>query len=105
MGFSMMTLNTHVLNTAPKALVSRVTPLTSATQQVVMSVSIAGLTGYLASRANADSNEFVHADSLHHLSQAFGDTCFTIAIIAVIGLLFSLTLRKPKNHEEEEVQN
>ncbi|WP_245700054.1 MFS transporter [Paenibacillus glacialis] len=48
MGFSMMPLNTHVLSSAPRRLVSRVTPMTAAAQQVV--VSFAGLTGYLTSQ-------------------------------------------------------
>ncbi|KAF6566754.1 MFS transporter [Paenibacillus sp. EKM202P] len=38
MGFFMMPLNTHVLNSAPRRLVSRVTPLTTAAQQVVLSL-------------------------------------------------------------------
>ena len=50
MGLSMMSLNTHVLNATPKQLVSRVTPLTSASQQVIASFAVAGFTGYLSSR-------------------------------------------------------
>ena len=48
MGLSMMPLNTHVLNAAPRKLVGRVTPLTAA-QQVVVSFAVAGLTGFLTS--------------------------------------------------------
>lgn len=50
MGLSMMPLNTHVLNAAPRKLVGRVTPLTAAAQQVVVSFAVAGLTGFLTSR-------------------------------------------------------
>lgn len=52
MGLSMMPLNTHVLNAAPRQWVNRVTPLTSALQQVVVSFAVAGMTGYMTSRIN-----------------------------------------------------
>ncbi|MDB5056339.1 MAG: transporter, partial [Bacilli bacterium] len=44
MGLSMMAINTHVLQSVPKKLVTRVTPLTTAAQQVVLSFAVAGLT-------------------------------------------------------------
>ncbi|MFC5404633.1 DHA2 family efflux MFS transporter permease subunit [Cohnella soli] len=101
MGLSMMALNTHVLNSAPRNLVSRVTPLTTASQQVVMSFAIAGMTGYLSSRIT------------HHLAAgtepvagstaAFGDTFFLTASIACVGVVVSLILRKPKVKAEPVV--
>ncbi len=51
MGMMMMPLNTHLINTAPRRLVSRVTSLTNALQQVVSSFTIAGLAAILTSRA------------------------------------------------------
>ncbi|MFB5761335.1 DHA2 family efflux MFS transporter permease subunit [Paenibacillus medicaginis] len=106
MGFCMMSLNTHVLKSAPKRLVSRVTPLTSASQQVVMSFAIAGLTGYLASRVNFHMSEAGgrSSNALHNLSQAYGSTFLLIAIIAAAGTLLSIILREPRpemNHELE----
>ncbi|MFD1907050.1 MFS transporter [Paenibacillus rhizoplanae] len=50
MGLSMMPVNTHVLNSAPREWVNRVTPLTAAAQQVVVSFAVAGMTGYLTSQ-------------------------------------------------------
>jgi len=50
MGLMMMPLNTHLLNAAPRHLVSRVTSLTNALQQVVNSLSIADLATILTSR-------------------------------------------------------
>ena len=41
MGSMMMSLNTHVLNSAPRELISRVTSLTNALQNVVGSLAIA----------------------------------------------------------------
>jgi len=50
MGLMLMPLNTHLLNAAPRALVGRVTSLTNALQQVVNSLSIAGLATILTAR-------------------------------------------------------
>jgi len=52
MALMMMPLNTHILNSAPRKLVSRVTSLTAALQSVVNSLAIAGLSTVLASRAS-----------------------------------------------------
>jgi EmrB/QacA subfamily drug resistance transporter len=51
MGAMMMPPNTHLINAAPRSLVSRVTSLTNALQQVVNSLTIAGLTTILTARA------------------------------------------------------
>jgi EmrB/QacA subfamily drug resistance transporter len=50
MGLMMMPLNTHLLNSAPRNLISRVTALTGALQNVVSSFAIASLATILASR-------------------------------------------------------
>lgn len=106
MGLSMMPLNTHVLNSAPRRLVSRVTPLTSASQQVVTSFAIAGLTGYFSSQITVHMSETgASSNMLDNMSLAFGDTFFLSAGIAVAGVLLSIILRKPKlrdDHEQEE---
>ncbi|KHF36854.1 Multidrug resistance protein stp [Paenibacillus sp. P1XP2] len=97
MGLSMMPLNTHVLNAAPRQWVNRVTPLTSALQQVVVSFAVAGMTGYMTSRIN------------HHVGAAgkggnpleatvlgFDDVFLLSAWMAVAGVALCLILRKPK---------
>ncbi len=97
MGLSMMPLNTHVLRSAPPELISRVTPLTSASQQVVISFAIAAIMGYLSSRIGdrmAAAGE--HAEILKVSALAFGDTYFVIACIATGGAILSLILRKPR---------
>jgi EmrB/QacA subfamily drug resistance transporter len=53
MGLMMMPLTTHLLNSAPRNLVSRVTSLTSALQNVVGSLAIAGLATILQSQVTA----------------------------------------------------
>jgi EmrB/QacA subfamily drug resistance transporter len=100
MGISMMPVNTHILKAAPRRLVNRVTSLTTAAQQVVVSFAIAGLTGYLTSRitqhmAAASGNKEAA------MIAAFGDTFFFAAWIAVAGALVAIILRKPKVSEGE----
>lgn len=97
MGLAMMPLNTHVLQAAPRDLVSRVTPLTSAGQQVMVSFSVAGLTGFLTSRVT------YYMASHHSLADAsvfaFGDTYLLAAAIAVIGFFISFVVSRPKRAE------
>src|SRR5919202_19933 len=53
MGLMMMPLSTHILNSAPRNLVSRVTSLTGALQNVVGSLAIAGLATILQNQVAA----------------------------------------------------
>ncbi|WDL95827.1 DHA2 family efflux MFS transporter permease subunit [Alicyclobacillus sp. ALC3] len=98
MGMSMMPLNTHVLQAAPRELVSRVTPLTNAGQQVMVSFSVAGLTGFLTSRIT--SNMAAH-DSLKAATiSGFSDTYLLAAAIAMIGFVVSFVVTRPKRLEQ-----
>ncbi|MBW5448567.1 DHA2 family efflux MFS transporter permease subunit [Cohnella sp. CFH 77786] len=102
MGLSMMALNTHVLNAAPRHLVSRVTPLTTAAQQVVTSFAVAGLTGFLTSRTTdhmADAGQ--NGNPLEALVAAYGDTFLLSTGIALLGVALSIILRKPKAEPQE----
>ncbi|WP_145409620.1 DHA2 family efflux MFS transporter permease subunit [Paenibacillus xylanexedens] len=102
MGFAMMPLNTHVLNAAPVHLVNRVTPLTSAAQQVIVSFAVAGLTGYLTSRITSHmSSADISGSPLQAVVTGYGDTFFLSACIAVAGAAFSLLLRKPRVQDEK----
>ncbi|CAM4387747.1 EmrB/QacA subfamily drug resistance transporter [Paenibacillus endophyticus] len=102
MGFSMMPLNTHVLNSAPRALVSRVTPLTTAAQQVVVSFAVAGLTGYLTSQITSHAaSAGADANPLSAVVAGYGDTFFLSACLATAGIALSLLLRKPKLQVED----
>lgn len=104
MGLTMMPLNTHVLNSAPRRLVNRVTPLTSATQQVVTSFAIAGLTGYLTSQIVHYMSAPETAGNMQASSTAaFADTFLITACIAVVGLLLATILRKPRIKPGDEL--
>lgn len=103
MGLTMMPVNTHVLNAAPRQLVSRVTPLTTAAQQVVVSFAVAGLTGYLTSHITAHMKDVAKGVApAEAITAGFGDTFFLAACLAVAGFLFSLLLRKPKDTPEDK---
>ncbi|MFC4779125.1 MDR family MFS transporter [Paenibacillus sp. GCM10023252] len=100
MGLSMMSINTHVLQAAPRRLVNRVTPLTTAAQQVMVSFAVAGLTGYFSSQVTEYMTEN-KGDQLTSMAAAFGDTFFVSACIAGAGVVLGLILRKPKLKPEE----
>jgi EmrB/QacA subfamily drug resistance transporter len=99
MGLTMMPINTHILKAAPRHLVSRVTPLTTASQQVMVSFAVAGLTGFLISKTKdhvAQSGNIIDASVL-----AYGNTFLLTTSIALIGFILALLLRKPKESTEE----
>ncbi|MDF2815974.1 MAG: family efflux transporter permease subunit [Paenibacillus sp.] len=99
MGISMMPLNTHLIQSAPQNLVSRVTSLTNAAQQVMTSFAVAGLSTIVMSRMKehtADkSNTLVESYAF-----SFGDTFLVLTGIAILGGVIALLLRKPKNAVE-----
>lgn len=131
MGLMMMSLNTQVINASPRRLVSRVTALTNALQQVVSSLTVALLATILTSRATTHINAAkqalalkhpptaghvsgpaalgqIHALVNHALVLAFGDTFRTLVIGAVIAAAMGLLLRRSVSsgveEEEEETE-
>jgi hypothetical protein len=83
-----------MLQVAPKDLISRVTPLTGAFQQVVFSFAIAGMTGFLTSRMTYNL-----ANTTNKLSAAissYDNTFLLCTCIAIAGLGLSLLIRNPK---------
>ncbi|MDQ8733277.1 MDR family MFS transporter [Paenibacillus sp. LHD-38] len=93
MGLSMMPLNTHIMQSAPKELVSRVTSLTAAAQQVMTSFAIAGLSTILASRIEHYGTTNPGPNVVY---SSYGDTFFILASISIIGAIVALLLRRPK---------
>jgi len=93
MGISMMAINTHVLQSAPRHLVSRVTSLTSAAQQVMVSFAVAGMAGFLTSSTKDYMTKI--ANPLEAMISAYGDTFLLAAGIALAGAVLSIILRKP----------
>jgi MFS family permease len=106
MGLSVMPLNTHTLNAAPRSLVSRVTPLTMAASQVVTSFAVAGLTGFLTSRTSAHIAEpGGSVNPILAVVSAYGDTFLLSAAIALLGLAISIFLRKPRLESGQELSS
>jgi EmrB/QacA subfamily drug resistance transporter len=112
MGLMMMSLNTQVINSAPRKLVSRVTALTNALQQVVSSLTIAGLATILTSRATVHMNAAkaafaaqhphpsgadLHALQpalLHGFALAFDDAFRILIVGAAIATVMGFVLRR-----------
>ncbi|KIL37534.1 MFS transporter [Cohnella kolymensis] len=100
MGLFMMPLNTHLMQSAPQNLVGRVTSLTNATQQVVMSFAIAVLTTIMLTRMQdlAIAQQKPRPD-LGIYADAFGHTFYILTFISIAGGLLGIILRKPKKPE------
>jgi MFS family permease len=106
MALMMMPLNTHVLNSAPRNLVSRVTALTQALHSVVSSLAVAGLSTILTSRPSYLSAQAhlkaLQSPPVHGLplevanlfASAFGDAFKVMVFAALIGVGLSFTLRR-----------
>jgi EmrB/QacA subfamily drug resistance transporter len=92
MGLAMMPLGTHVMNSAPRNLVSRVTSLLGACQNVVASLAVASFATLLQSRyaANAAGGELtVEAQAV-----SFGDVYGYAMFVVVAAVLMTLMLRR-----------
>lgn len=89
-GLTMMQINTHVLKSAPRELVSRVTPITTSAQQIMSSfgvtITLAFLTGQI--------KELPTQHTLDQLGQAFGSTFWVTLGFALAALVFSLFFAK-----------
>jgi len=98
MGLSMMPLNTHLMQSAPRELVSRVTSLTNAAQQVMGSLAVAGMTTLLMHQMKGYTAG--GKSQLESFSLSFGDTFFVLLFIALGGALLGLMLSRPKRAAE-----
>lgn len=105
MGMFMMPLNTHLIQASPQNLVSRVTSLTSAMQQIMNSFAVAGLTTILAGaiKKNMDAGE----KNAMVLNSAYSHTFLVVVTIAAAGVLLSVLLTRPVVEEEsgDETEN
>jgi EmrB/QacA subfamily drug resistance transporter len=114
MGLMIMSLNTQVMNAAPRALVGRVTALSTALQQVINSLAVAGLATVLSSRATTHISEARAALGAHpaaHTVQqalggaaaaAFDDTFYVVAGATVIAAFLGLLLRRTQGVQQAE---
>jgi len=104
MGLMMMSLSTHMLNSAPRELTSRVTALSQALQNVVSSLAIATFATVLQSRVPVHLAEAAgaaggrpSAPALADASAAgFGDVYGAALGLIVFAWLLAWTLRRPR---------
>jgi len=106
MGLFMMPLNTHLIQSAPLNLVGRVTSLTNAAQQVMMSFAVAVLTTISTTKMqDLMVAQQKPAPDLPIFANAFGHTFFVLIFVAVAGAGLGLLLKKPKKQEGEASAN
>lgn len=87
-----------MLRTIPKDLISRVTSLTGAFQQIICSFAIAGMIGFLTSRITfhmTDTKNKLDASIL-----SYNEAFLLCATIAIVGIIFSLTIKNTKTESE-----
>ncbi|MCR8641184.1 multidrug efflux MFS transporter [Paenibacillus sp. N1-5-1-14] len=101
MGLSMMPLQTHLMKTAPQNLVSRVTALINALQQVVGAFAVAGLTTILTSQMKQHITEGV-PPTIDTWAASFGDTFFVLIGVGALGIILALLLSKPKKLQNDD---
>jgi EmrB/QacA subfamily drug resistance transporter len=94
MGMAMMPLGTHVLNTAPRHLVSRVTSLTGACQNVVASLAVASFATLLQTRFVSNAGGGPLTPEVQAAS--FGDVYGYALIVVVVAALSTVWLRLPR---------
>ncbi|WP_256758655.1 MDR family MFS transporter [Cohnella sp. WQ 127256] len=102
MGLFMMPLNNHLIQSAPQNLVGRVTSLTNAAQQVMMSFAIAILMTISSTKMqNLMVEQGKQQPDVHLFASSFGYTFLILLGIAIVGGLLGLMLQKPKMVEGE----
>lgn len=106
MGLFMMPLNNHLIQSAPQNLVGRVTSLTNAAQQVMMSFAVAILMTISTTKMqNMMIEQGKQQPDVHLYASSFGYTFLILLGIAVVGGLLGLMLSKPKRAEGESAAN
>jgi hypothetical protein len=85
-GLTMMQIITHVLKSAPKEIISRVTPITTFAQQIMASFGVTIAMAYLSGQIR----ELPTQHTLGQLGHSFGSTfCVTLGF-AIVALVLSL---------------
>jgi drug resistance transporter, EmrB/QacA subfamily len=93
-GFCITPLVTHLLKVSPQHLVNRVSSLSSATQQVVVSFSISGLAALLTGRFREHSAD---AAARHDVwASAFQDVLIVVILLTLLGAALSAWIPKPR---------
>ncbi|MGG1516138.1 MDR family MFS transporter [Paenibacillus oryzisoli] len=114
MGLMMMPINSHLIQKAPQDLVSRVTSLTSAMQQVISSFAVAIVVTILTAKVTAEikaqklavtSPADMQKAMLTVAPDAFGQTFHIMLFVAICGAVLGLFLRRGRKAKSEEVRS
>jgi EmrB/QacA subfamily drug resistance transporter len=104
LGLMMMPLNTYLLTVAPRDLVSRVTSLTAALQNVVAALAIAGLSTILsnkiADQMAAAQQQPGRPNVPALVAAAYHDTFWVVMGLALVGLVLAFTLRRSSQEHD-----
>lgn len=99
MGLFMMPLNNHLIQSAPQNLVGRVTSLTNAAQQVMMSFAIAILLTISSSKMQDLAKSGKEMTPVDLYASSFGYTFLILVGIGILGAFLGLMLQKPAKIE------
>ncbi len=95
-----ISLNAHLMKSVPQDLVNRVSSLTSATQQVMGSFAVAGLstllTKQLSQRALPRIEDWV---------SAFHTSFLVVMAVAILGIVLGFILRKPTADKSNQIDS
>lgn len=97
-GLTMMQINTHVLKSAPKELVSRVTPITASAQQIMASFGITLTTAFLSRQLG----RLPDPHAIEQAGRAFGHTFWITLSFSLAALILSLFLRSASSSRMNE---
>ncbi|OCT15606.1 MFS transporter [Paenibacillus pectinilyticus] len=113
MGLMMMPINSHLIKKAPQDLVSRVTSLTSAMQQVISSFGVAIVVTILTSRVTSLIKDQhlpvgtpgdMQKSMISVAPAAFGHTFKVMMVIAMCGIVLGFFLRRGKSEVHQEAR-
>ncbi|MGP4080671.1 DHA2 family efflux MFS transporter permease subunit [Pseudalkalibacillus sp. R45] len=93
-GLTMMPINTHLFQSAPKKLSGRISALTGAMQQVMSSFAVAGSATLLMTNLSKHLN--TGTPKLEAWSLAFGNTFMFIMSLAITATILSMFIRIPQ---------
>ncbi len=94
LGLMLTPLNTHLLNSAPRNLLSRVTSLSSATSSVVGSLGVATFSTILQAQIMVRSALLGPGGTLGAMAGAYADTFTVAGVIALACIPLALTLNR-----------
>ncbi|MDK1726680.1 MDR family MFS transporter [Dellaglioa algida] len=95
-GMTMMQISTYNLGSAPKAVVSRLTPLINSAMQIINSLAVVWLTNVLSKNLVSEAKTATAATFENHVVLAYGQTFTMLLGILALSFIVTITLNKVK---------